>query len=102
MNRKFRKMKNLSLIIFLVLFIGVPAISNSADKVRVVEGLIENVTYDSIEVNGKYYIFTGIPLKDASEEGVSRDQLKIGRKVAIFLRGESITTIFIDDKNILE
>ncbi len=102
MNRKFRKLKNLSLIIFLVLFIGVPAISNSADKVRVVEGLIENVTLDSIEVRGKYYNISGIPLKDASEEDVSRDQLKVGRKVAIFLRGESITTIFIDDKNILE
>jgi len=106
MSKKFRKLKNLSLILTLLLFIGVPAISNSADKtdkeIRVVEGLIENVTDDSIEVRGKYYNISGVPLKDASDKDLSKDELKIGKKVAIFLRGESIKNILIYEENMVE
>lgn len=99
MNRKFRKLKNLCLIIFLLLFIGVPAISNSADKVRMVRGLIENVTADSVEVRGKYYNISGVPLKDASGEEVTKDQLRIGRFITIYFHNNKINDIIIYDEN---
>ncbi len=102
MNRKSGTLKTLSLILPLLLIIVVPAISNSAEKVRVKEGLIENVTFDSIEVNGEYYYISGVPLKDASGEDLSKDELKTGRKVAIFLRGKSIKSVLIYDENMLE
>lgn len=68
-----------------------------ADKVKVVEGLIEDVTSDYIKVRGKYYNILDVPLLDSSGKKVSKDQLRIGRKVEIFFQGGKITSILIHE-----
>ena len=96
--------KKQSLIIFIVLsvflFYGVTTIftlsrSFAADKVRMVEGLIEDVTPNSIKVRGAYYNITGAPLKNASDKTLTRNDLKIGKKVGIFFKNNRITSILI-------
>ncbi|MBT9169234.1 MAG: hypothetical protein DDT19_02588 [Syntrophomonadaceae bacterium] len=67
--------------------------SFAADKVRVVEGLIEDITANSIKVRGAYYDITGVPLLNASDEIVARSELKIGKKVEIFFKNNRITAI---------
>lgn len=100
MELKF--VRALSLLLLLMLFLGQISILNSAEKVRVVEGLIEDITENSIKVNDSYYNIAGVPLIGPSEERVSKDQLKIGRRVALFLKGENITTILIFGEDFLE
>ena len=96
--------KKQSLIIFIVLsvflFYGVTTIftlsrSFAADKVRMVEGLIEDVTPNSIKVRGAYYNITGVPLRNASDKILTWNDLKIGKKVGIFFKNNRITSILI-------
>ncbi|MDP3259307.1 MAG: hypothetical protein Q8M34_01790 [Thermodesulfovibrionales bacterium] len=69
--------------------------SFAADKVRMVEGLIEDVTPNSIKVRGAYYDITGAPLRNASDKTLTRNDLKIGKKVGIFFKNNRITTVLI-------
>ena len=90
------KTKGFALIVLPVFVFAILIVSFCyASKVRVVEGLIENVTYDSIEVRGKYYNISGVPLKDSSGRDLSKAYLKIGKKVEIFFQGDKITTVLI-------
>lgn len=92
------KTKGFALIVLLVFTFTILIVSFCyADKVRVVEGQIENVTDDSIKVRGKYYNILDVPLLDSSGKKVSKDQLRIGRKVEIFFQGNSITTVLIHE-----
>lgn len=68
-----------------------------AEKVKVVEGLIESVTSDYIKVRGEYYNISDVPLLDSSGKKVSKDRLRIGRKVEIFFQGGRITSILIHE-----
>ncbi len=81
-------------LIFLI-FLLLPSIGNAAKKVAMVEGLIERVTYDSIEVRGKYYNISGVPLLDASGKKLTEAYLRQGTKVEIFFEGGRITSILI-------
>lgn len=96
-NERKRTLTNLCMISVLLLFIGLPALSNSAEKVRVVEGLIQNVTDDSIEVMGRYYNIANVPLVDASGRNVSKHRLAKGKKVEIFFKGNKITSVLIHE-----
>ena len=96
--------KKQSLIIFIVLsfflFYGVTTIftlsqSFAADKVRMVEGQIEDITVNSIKVRGAYYDITGVPLLNASDKMLARNDLKIGKKVEISFKNNRITSILI-------
>ena len=71
--------------------------SFAADKVRMVEGLIEDVTSNSIKVRGAYYNITEAPLRNASDKILARDDLKIGKKVSIFFKNNRITAIIIHE-----
>jgi len=101
-NRNYGKKQSLIILIGLsvFLFYGVAAIfalshSFAADKVRMVEGLIEDVTPNSIKVRGAYYDITGVPLRNASDKIFTMDDLKIGKKVEIFFKNNRISSVLI-------
>jgi|GEM_PF-2020852 len=73
-----------------------------ARDIKTVEGLIENVTDDSIKVRGGYYHFTDVPLRDPSGKNMPKNQLKIGRKVEIFIHNRNIDAILIYPEHMLE
>ena len=102
LDRNYGKKQSLIICIVLsvFLFYGVTTIftlsqSFAADKVRMVEGLIEDVTPNSIKVRGAYYDITGAPLLNASDKVLARNDLKIGKKVGIFFKNNRITSILI-------
>lgn len=76
--------------------------SFAADKVRMVEGLIEDVTPNSIKVRGAYYDITGAPLRNASDKTLTRNDLKIGKKVGIFFKNNRITSIILIYEDMIE
>ena len=100
-NRNYGKKQSLIILSILSFcFYGVATIftlsqSFAADKVRMVEGLIEDVTVNSIKVRGAYYDITGAPLRNASDKTLTRNDLKIGKKVGIFFKNNRITSILI-------
>ncbi len=101
-NSNYGKKQSLIILIILsvFLFYGATIIfalsqSFAADKVRMVEGLIEDVTPNSIKVRGAYYDITGVPLLNASDKILARNELKIGKKVEIFFKNNRITSILI-------
>lgn len=98
-SRNYGKRQNL-IILFAFVFCVLTAIltlsqSFAADKVRMVEGLIEDITVNSIKVRGAYYDITEAPLLNASDKILTRNDLKIGKKVGIFFKNNRITSILI-------
>jgi len=88
------KKKCITFIVLLFYFLTLASLCY-AEKVRTVEGLIEEVSKDSIKVRGKYYNISDAPLKNASGKTVSKDQLKVGKKVEIFFSDKKLTTVLI-------
>jgi hypothetical protein len=68
-----------------------------ASQVRTVEGIIQNVAVNSIQVRGQYYDISGIQLIDPSGQYLKKTSLTIGRKVEIFFQKNRITSILIFD-----
>lgn len=95
MSTNIRK-KCITFIVLLFYFFSLAALCY-AEGVRTVEGLIEDVSNDSIKVRGKYYNITDTPLKNASGKNVSKDLLKPGKKVEIFFHNDRITTVLIHE-----
>jgi hypothetical protein len=83
----------LPLAVFMVLL--VPSITNASKKVTTVEGIIQYVSYDSIEVRGRYYDISGVPLVDASGKTLTKAYLRQGVKVEIFFENGKMTSILI-------
>jgi hypothetical protein len=65
--------------------------------VRTVEGIIQNVSIDSIQVRGQYYSIAGIKLINSSGENLNKSSLSAGEKVEIFFQEGKITSILIYD-----
>jgi hypothetical protein len=92
------KTKGFALIVLPVFVFAILIVSFCyASKVKVVEGLIESVTSDYIKVRGEYYNISDVPLLDSSGKKVSKERLRIGRKVEIFFQGGRITSILIHE-----
>jgi len=91
-----KKMIRVFIVLLVYVFMSV-SYCYAAEKVRVVEGLIQHVTADSIEVRNKYYNISGVPLKDASGRNLTKAYLKPGKKVEIYFQGDKITTILIHE-----
>ena len=66
-------------------------------RVITIEGIIQNVTGDSIQVRGRYYEISGIPLIDPSGKVLKQVSLTTGKKVEIFFQKDKITSILIYD-----
>lgn len=88
------------LILTLVTFLAelLPSTLN-ADTIKtppkVVMGVIESVTFSSIQVNGKYYDISNVPVLTARGIKVDKDQLKQGKTVEIVIEGDKITRVII-------
>jgi hypothetical protein len=92
-------MRQLIFILFLIwfsLFITITAPVHAA-KVRTIEGIIQNVTDNSIQVRGKDYNISGIPLIDPSGKHLKKASLTTGKKVEIFFQEDRISSILIND-----
>jgi len=91
------KMKTLFYIFLFscVLMIIAAAAPVHASKVRTVEGIVQNITGNSIQVRGKYYDITGTVLKDPSGKDLKKTALNTGKKVEIFFQEDRITSILI-------
>ena len=66
-------------------------------QVRTIEGIIQNVTDNSIQVRGKNYNISGIPLIDPSGKNLKKASLSTGKKVEIFFQEDRILSILIND-----
>ncbi|MCX5716931.1 MAG: hypothetical protein NTW44_01210 [Nitrospirae bacterium] len=60
-----------------------------------IEGLIEDVTPNSIKVRGVYYDITGVPPLNTSDKIAARNDIKVGKKAKIFFKNSRITSIII-------
>jgi hypothetical protein len=94
--------RNIIILFVLMIFFSVGVSYCYAKDIKTVEGLIESVSGDSIKVRGNYYDITGVPLENASGKIVPKDQLKVGRKVEIFFKNNSIKAILIYPERMVE
>ncbi len=86
------------IFLFFCFFILVtPGFYSYAEEVRVVRGIIENITSESIVVRNQFYNYTAVPLKDSSDRDLPRSELRIGKKVEIFFINNRISTILIHE-----
>lgn len=95
----------IKLCLVLLLFSGLhfwTAPDSYAGKIRVVEGLIENINNDSIEVRGRHYDISDISVIDTDGKKVLKNQLKTGSKVEIFFEDNRIKNILLYPDNIVE
>jgi len=82
-------------LIVMILYLLTSLLLSFAEKVKTIDGLIEDISSDSIKVQGKYYNISDTSLKDASGKTVSKDQLKVGKRVEIFFHNDKITGVII-------
>ncbi len=90
-------MKNKKILItkFLVIFLIISTSFCYAEKVKVIEGIIEDVGNNSIRVRGHSYNISDVPIKNASDETLSKAWLKTGKRVELFFKNNTLTTILV-------
>lgn len=66
-------------------------------QVKTVEGIIQSIAGDSIQVRGNYYDIKGVSLKDPSDNKLDKRSLMTGKKVEIFFQDNRIISILIYD-----
>lgn len=84
-------------LIFLFSCFFVFVTKSYAGEVRTVSGAIESVKGSSIEVNGKYYDISGVPLLNSSGQEATKDLLQAGKIAEISLEDGKITRVLIYD-----
>ena len=65
------------------------------ETLRVVDGLVEKVSADSIKVDGQYYNLVGATIRNNSEEIVSMGSIKRDKKVQVFLKNDRVSSVII-------
>lgn len=88
-------MKKSVQLVVLVLCVLMAASYCYAAKVTTVQGIIETVTDDSIEVRGKYYDVSKAELVDTSGHKLTKAYLKTGGKVEIFFEDGILTSVLV-------
>lgn len=93
------KTKTYIALIALLIYVFAFVLYCYAGEFRMVQGLIESVTDDTIEVNGTHYNISNVPIKNFAEKRVSKDQLKIGRIITIYFLNNYINAVIIYDED---
>jgi hypothetical protein len=102
-SKQRRDMKKITIILIIAMVcFGLSFSFCHARDIKTVEGLIESKTGDSIKVRGSDYYFSGARLEDPSGKIMTKDQLKIGRKVEIIFQDNRIKTILIYPERMFE
>ncbi len=95
------KYKKAFIIKFLVMFLIISASFCYAERVKVIEGIIEDVTDNSIKVQGNSYNISDVPIKNASDETLSKASLRKGKLVELFLKDKKLITILVHEENMV-
>jgi len=95
-QKMYNKKKKVGIVLIVMLVYVFMSVSFCyAEKVRVIEGVLQDVIHGSIKVKGNYYDISGVPLLDASGKEAAKDLLKPGKKVEIFFKDDRITKVVI-------
>lgn len=90
------KTKYIAAVLLLICFVMIAA-NGYTGEVRIVQGSIENVRGNSIEVHGKYYDISGVPLLNSSGQEATKDLLQAGKIAEISLEDGKIIRVLIYD-----
>lgn len=88
-------------LILAALAVGFPAALHSED-LTVIEGQVQYITGDVIMVGGEHFYITDVPIVDASGNDLSAYDIKVGRKVAVFLSGGGVKSVLAYDEYMVE
>ncbi|MDA8089005.1 MAG: hypothetical protein M0Z61_02100 [Nitrospiraceae bacterium] len=72
------------------------------DKTTMIEGHIEEVTSGAIRVDGKYYDFTGVPIRNQMGQTSSQSQLVRGREVKLFFQDGALNVIMVFESRLIQ
>jgi hypothetical protein len=95
--------KSIRLILILSVFLAVPLqsvlnASHTKHPPQIVMGTIEEVTYSSIRIDGKYYDISHAVILSVRGIPLTKDQLKPGGKVEIRIEENAVTSIIVKTK----
>jgi hypothetical protein len=88
-------------LILAALAVGFPAALHSED-LTVIEGQVQYITGDVIKVGGDFFYITDVPIEDASGNDLSAYEIKVGRKVAVFVSGGKVKSVLAYDEFMVE
>lgn len=96
--------KSIRLILILSVFFAVPlqSVLNAGEikhPPQVVMGTIEEVTYSSLRIEGKYYDISNAVILSVRGIPLTRDQLQPGGKVEIRIEENTVTSIIVKIKH---
>lgn len=89
------KRMTFNLIVGMFLIILLAAYVYGAEQ-TIVEGLIEKVAGDFIQIKGKQYNIYNVPVKDFGGRDASKAQIKTRVHAKIVFEGSKITALLID------
>lgn len=84
---------------FMLAFSFMLSTASYAKNVKVVSGVIESASGNSIIVNGNSYNLSGIPILNTDGRELSTSELKEGKTVDIFFRNNSVSSIVVYESN---
>ncbi|MBM4145018.1 MAG: hypothetical protein FJ240_01910 [Nitrospira sp.] len=96
--------KSIRLILILSVFFAVPlqAILNASEikhAPHMVMGTIEEVTYSSLRIDGKYYDISHAVILSVRGIQLTKDQLRAGGEVEIWFDGNEATSVIVKNKH---
>ena len=90
--------------LMLLIFLAVPlqSVLNASEiktPPKIVMGVIEEVTFSSIRVNGKYYDISNAVILSVRGIQLTKDQLKQGGEVEIRIEEDTVTSVIVKPKH---
>ena len=75
----------------------IPRVGYAADHMRVVTGIVERVSGNSISIHGKSYDLKGIPAVHPSGTRLAVSDIARGMKVDLYFRNQQINSVVVYD-----